>query len=227
VELRVCASGHPASGGSGRFRTGGAGSALPVPRIDARELDAGRKGAGVTNGLIGIANDFLAADIAPLGAELSSLRDAAGFEMMTDADPRWWTGHAPLLFPIVGRLAGDRYRLGAAEYALPQHGFARRREFALIDQQASSARFRLEADAETRAVYPFAFDSSSILRSRERRSELVSLSPIAATRTCRSVSASIRPSPGRSPSAPAPKRIASASIPKSPRPFAAPRRAPA
>ncbi|WP_447763929.1 aldose 1-epimerase family protein [Sphingopyxis panaciterrae] len=112
----------------------------------------------MTSGLIAIANEFMEADIAPLGAELFSLRDAAGREMMTDADPRWWTGRAPLLFPIVGRLAGDRYRLGAAEYALPQHGFARRREFALIDKQPSSARFRLEADAETRAVYPFAFE---------------------------------------------------------------------
>ena len=73
----------------------------------------------MTSGLIAIANEFLEADIAPLGAELFSLRDAAGREMMTDADPRWWTGRAPLLFPIVGRLAGDRYRLGAAEYALP------------------------------------------------------------------------------------------------------------
>lgn len=129
----------------------------PFPQMRARE-PAGWKGERVTSGLIAIANEFLEADIAPLGAELFSLRDAAGREMMTDADPRWWTGRAPLLFPIVGRLAGDRYRLGAAEYALPQHGFARRREFALIDARASRARFRLEADAETRAVYPFAFE---------------------------------------------------------------------
>ncbi|HWV13160.1 MAG TPA: aldose 1-epimerase family protein, partial [Sphingobium sp.] len=53
--------------------------------------------------LITIVSDGLTASINPLGAELWSLRDAQGRELMTDADPRWWTGHAPLLFPFVGR----------------------------------------------------------------------------------------------------------------------------
>ncbi|MFV0625397.1 aldose 1-epimerase family protein [Sphingomonas sp. ac-8] len=104
-----------------------------------------------------IGNGILRAAIDPLGAELVSLLDAQGRELMTDADPVYWTGHAPILFPIVGRLAGDRYRLDGRDYALPQHGFARRRSFALVEQTADSVRFRLEDDAETRAVYPRAF----------------------------------------------------------------------
>ncbi|WP_343518953.1 aldose 1-epimerase family protein [Sphingomonas sp.] len=107
--------------------------------------------------MIEIANDTLRARIAPLGAELSSLTDAAGRELMTDADPAYWTGRAPLLFPIVGALNGGVYRLDGKEYALPQHGFARRREFAVVEQAADRALFRLEDDAETRLVYPFAF----------------------------------------------------------------------
>jgi galactose mutarotase-like enzyme len=107
--------------------------------------------------MIEIGNGALTAAINPLGAELTSLRDAQGRELMTDADPAWWTGRAPLLFPIVGALDGGGYRLDGHEYALPQHGFARRREFALVEQAADRARFRLEDDAETRAVYPFAF----------------------------------------------------------------------
>ena len=107
--------------------------------------------------MIEIASDALTARIAPLGAELVSLRDAQGRELMTDADPAFWTGHAPLLFPIVGRLEGDTYRVNGETYSLPQHGFARRREFALVEQAANGAVFRLEDDAATRAVYPFAF----------------------------------------------------------------------
>jgi len=75
--------------------------------------------------LIRIASDRLSAAINPLGAELWSLQDAAGREYMTDADPAFWTGHAPLLFPIVGALNGGRYRLDDTEYALLKHGFAR------------------------------------------------------------------------------------------------------
>ncbi|MBB6124255.1 aldose 1-epimerase family protein [Sphingobium subterraneum] len=97
------------------------------------------------------------AQIHPLGAELWSLTDAQGREWMTDADPAFWTGHAPLLFPVVGRLRGDRYRLDGTEYALPQHGFARRRDFGLVEQDKARVLFRLDADEATHAVYPFAF----------------------------------------------------------------------
>jgi galactose mutarotase-like enzyme len=108
----------------------------------------------MTEGLITIGSGALTAAVNPLGAELWSLRDAEGRDLMTDADPRWWTGHAPLLFPIVGRVRDDRYRVDGQEFSLPQHGFARRKPFALIAQDSASATFRLEADAETLAAYP-------------------------------------------------------------------------
>ncbi len=107
--------------------------------------------------MIEIASDRLTAAINPFGAELSSLREPGRGELMTDADPAFWTGRAPLLFPIVGRLMGDRYRLDGKEYALPQHGFARRQAFELVEQTANRAVFRLTDNEETRAVYPFAF----------------------------------------------------------------------
>lgn len=106
---------------------------------------------------IGIASDRLSATISPLGAELWSLSDVDGRELMTDADPAFWTGHAPLLFPIVGTLNGDRYRLNGQEFSLPRHGFARRRTFAIIKHGAADILFQLEADDETRAAYPFDF----------------------------------------------------------------------
>lgn len=107
--------------------------------------------------MIGIASEGLSATINPLGAELSSLRDAEGRELMTDADPAYWSGRAPLLFPIVGRLVDDKYRLDGNEYGLPQHGFARRQMFEAVEQAADRAVFRLVDNEATRAVYPFAF----------------------------------------------------------------------
>lgn len=106
---------------------------------------------------ITIANDHLTAAINPLGAELSSLRDAAGRELMTDADPAFWTGRAPLLFPVVGKPAGEVIRIDGREYPMKQHGFARRLPFTLIDHSDSHATFRLEASDETRPHYPFDF----------------------------------------------------------------------
>lgn len=106
---------------------------------------------------VAIASDALSAEIAPLGAELQRLTAADGRELLWGGDPAWWGGRAPILFPIVGALAGDRYRLAGKGYALPRHGFARRSTFALVAQASDHARFRLEDDAETRAAYPFAF----------------------------------------------------------------------
>ncbi|RZF65390.1 aldose 1-epimerase family protein [Sphingomonas populi] len=107
--------------------------------------------------LVEITGAGLSAAINPFGAELTHLRDGQGRELMTDADPAFWTGHAPLLFPFVGRLNGDVLRLDGAEYPMKQHGFARRSAFTLVEQDESQVRFRLEDDAGTRAVYPFAF----------------------------------------------------------------------
>ncbi|MCC6829255.1 MAG: aldose 1-epimerase family protein, partial [Novosphingobium sp.] len=66
--------------------------------------------------VLSISSGPLTARINPQGAELWSLTDAGDREYMTDADPAFWTGHAPLLFPIVGALNGGRYRLGDATY---------------------------------------------------------------------------------------------------------------
>lgn len=107
--------------------------------------------------LIAIASDGLTARINPFGAELWSLTDAAGREYMTDADPAFWSGRAPLLFPIVGALAEYRLQVDGQSHAMPQHGFARRSAFTLVEQAADRAVFRLEDNAETRAAYPFAF----------------------------------------------------------------------
>ena len=107
--------------------------------------------------LVTIASDGLTARINPLGAELWSLTDAAGGEYMTDADPAFWGGHAPLLFPVVGSLSGDVLRLDGKSYPLPRHGFARRSLFAPVHVEAGLARFRLTDSPETRSVYPFGF----------------------------------------------------------------------
>ncbi|MEP7348405.1 MAG: aldose 1-epimerase family protein [Sphingorhabdus sp.] len=105
-----------------------------------------------------ITSGLLTADIAHHGAELQSLIDIQGHQLMSAGDPTFWRGRAPLLFPIVGRLNEDKLRLGDAVYPMKQHGFARKSDFALIEASESEALFRLSDTAETRAQYPFAFE---------------------------------------------------------------------
>ena len=106
---------------------------------------------------ITIRSEQLSASINPFGAELSSLKDAGGAELMTDADPRWWTGRAPILFPVVGAPSSEVIRVDGRRYPMKKHGFARRMAFAVVEQAADRVTLRLTDTAETRAGYPFAF----------------------------------------------------------------------
>ena len=100
--------------------------------------------------------DGIAVTIQAQGAELSSLRNAGGRELLWQAGPQW-PRHAPILFPIVGRLKNDTLRHNGKTYPMTQHGFARDRRFAWIEQGPRSCKLALSDDAETRARYPFAF----------------------------------------------------------------------
>lgn len=100
-----------------------------------------------------IKNDLLTAEVDELGAELVSLT-AFGKQLLWTADKRFWGRHAPVLFPVVGKVFDGRYRVDDSVYHLPQHGFARDRRFRQVDEHS----FRLVADDESLAVYPFRFE---------------------------------------------------------------------
>lgn len=106
---------------------------------------------------IDIGTDRLRASINPFGAELSSLRDGEGRELMTDADPAFWTGRAPILFPIVGRLNDDVLWIDGRSYRMEKHGFARRSIFDAVDVTPASATFRMTDNVDTMQQYPFHF----------------------------------------------------------------------
>ena len=99
------------------------------------------------------------ATFAAHGAELTSLVTTAnGLEYVWPGDPAVWARHAPVLFPLVGRLPNDAYEYEGRGYKLPQHGFARDQQFAVVRQSPTELMFRLQHDETTRAVFPFAFE---------------------------------------------------------------------
>lgn len=99
----------------------------------------------------------LSAEISTLGAELVRLRDGEGRDLLWNGDPAFWTGRAPLLFPIVGALPQDAFSHEGRRYSMHKHGFARRSLFDLVEASGEHALFRLLPSAETRAHYPFDF----------------------------------------------------------------------
>jgi galactose mutarotase-like enzyme len=104
-----------------------------------------------------IAGPRLSAEISPHGAELHRLQDEDGRDLLWDGDPAFWTGRAPILFPVIGCVNGGEVRVDGRSYPMAKHGFARHRRFEVAEQAADAVTFRLEADGETRTSYPFAF----------------------------------------------------------------------
>jgi galactose mutarotase-like enzyme len=90
------------------------------------------------------------------GAELHSLKNADGHELLWQAGPQW-PRHAPLLFPIVGRLKNDELRHQGRIYPMTQHGFARDQRFDWVERGPAHCELVLTDNAATRLRYPFAF----------------------------------------------------------------------
>ena len=103
-------------------------------------------------------NDVLKIAVAERGAELKSitaLKD--GTEYLFDSDPTWWKYSSPVLFPIVGKVNGGKYRVDGKDFELGQHGFARTSDFWLVDATYHTLIFAIESNAATLKVYPYKF----------------------------------------------------------------------
>ena len=107
--------------------------------------------------LISLASSGFTATVSKRGAQLQSLVDGEGRDLLWHGDPRYWKGRAPILFPVIGTLHNGGYKLDGRHYDMPKHGFARDRLFEVAQHQPGAATFTLRDDAETRALYPFAF----------------------------------------------------------------------
>ena len=106
-----------------------------------------------------IENEFLIAKFAEDGAELISLQSkSSGIEYIWQGDPYFWGRHAPVLFPIVGRLKDDQYTYQGKTYEMSQHGFARDSLFTVIEHGDALVSFSLKRTNETKKNYPFDFE---------------------------------------------------------------------
>ncbi|GHU71164.1 LACX protein [Clostridia bacterium] len=104
-----------------------------------------------------IQNEVLTVSASAFGAELTRIMDAQGTDRLWSGDPAFWSGRAPVLFPVVGGLHEDAFTLAGKRYSLGKHGFAKLSTFALTEHSQQKMVFQLTDNAQTREAYPFAF----------------------------------------------------------------------
>ncbi|WP_317312087.1 aldose 1-epimerase family protein [Clostridium thermobutyricum] len=95
----------------------------------------------------------------PFGGELHNLTSKIdGTEFLWNGNEEFWKYHAPILFPIVGKVKDNKYIVEENTYSLPQHGLARISEFNMIKKTDTSIIFSLPYSSKTLEVYPYKFE---------------------------------------------------------------------
>lgn len=104
-----------------------------------------------------IQNEKLTLSVSDCGAEMTSVRCADGTELLWQGDATYWSGQAPIMFPICGRLYHGTYTYRGQEYTMPNHGIARRSTFVCKCHTDTHLELSLQASEETKKQYPFSF----------------------------------------------------------------------
>lgn len=112
-------------------------------------------------------NSEMEVQVSSKGGELVSLRDADQTEYIWIGDARYWKRHAPQLFPCIGRLTNNQYRMDGELHEMGQHGFLRDYELTKVEREeqdialdgvadpagAAALHLQLTSDASTRQLY--------------------------------------------------------------------------
>lgn len=103
-------------------------------------------------------NENIKISASTFGGELNNLiTKKDNVEFLWNGDEKYWKYHSPILFPIVGKVFNNKYRVENAEYELPQHGLARTREFKMIEKDDNHIVFELSWSEDTLKIYPYKF----------------------------------------------------------------------
>lgn len=105
-----------------------------------------------------IENKNIKISASTFGGELNNLiTKKDNIEFLWNGDEKYWKYHSPILFPIVGKVFNNKYRVENTEYELPQHGLARTREFKMIEKDDNHIVFELLWSEDTLKIYPYKF----------------------------------------------------------------------
>lgn len=90
------------------------------------------------------------------GAEITSIK-FAGVDYLWEGNPNFWSGQAPILFPIVGSIPTQGLKSKQGPVVLPRHGLARKTEHKLIVQTNKKVTYELRSNDQTKCKYPYDF----------------------------------------------------------------------
>lgn len=91
------------------------------------------------------------------GAMLNSLKKD-GIEYLWQGNPKYWSGQAPVCFPIVGVLPNNEGTAFSKPCSMKRHGVARITPFEVLEKTEDSITFIQTANEDTKRAYPFDYE---------------------------------------------------------------------
>lgn len=92
------------------------------------------------------------------GGTMTSLQGADGTEYLWQGDARYWSGQAPVLFPICGSIRGNKAVVGGNKTTeMPRHGLVRKLDFQPEFYMADRVSFTISSDEVLLRQYPYPF----------------------------------------------------------------------
>ena len=103
-------------------------------------------------------NEQLTVTFTTKGGTICSIEDSQGIEYLWQGDATYWSGQAPILFPICGGLRDDKALIGDdLETQMPRHGIVRKREWEMIEKDEKHIVFEITSNIETKVMFPYDF----------------------------------------------------------------------
>lgn len=110
-----------------------------------------------------------------MGGELISFklngeeRIHQGVDCVDENGKVYWKRHAPVLFPVVGKLKKNQTIINGRIFEMPQHGFARDMEFEPITKLDNFHSYVLRGNQITKNRYPYDFELYTTYRLDENK----------------------------------------------------------
>lgn len=113
--------------------------------------------------VIELKNDWLTVQFTELGGAISSIKDKDGIEYLWQGNPEYWSGQAPVLFPICGSVRNDKVAFiddsGALKIgSIARHGLVRKNQFRYKKIDDNRISFTIKSDQKMYAEYPYDFE---------------------------------------------------------------------
>ncbi len=104
-------------------------------------------------------NDKVCVGFDTLGGGIVSIQDNEGLEYLWQGDSEYWSGQAPVMFPICGSLRDKKAYVGdGLTCTMERHGLVRKLEFTYAGQTEDTITFSICSNEELKSRFPYDFE---------------------------------------------------------------------